>query len=397
MNVLTPFTALFLAGIALAVPARAQESLSAQDIPEANRLIDTDSKVANSLKCHIEMWRPFIDFDFRYVSLFGISANGVQFAPGDRLTLLLRITSAQGKRFLLARNFQIPAIPRDMVSSFRPKSVRIGVTGGFAIGEGRYVVELLLYDDRGHKRYRRWNSAAIIDRKETMTPALAPSTVAPLLADRWDGKLDPNGFRLTVLLDARATRERTSDLREERFSLAPFLLPQVLASLLRQVPCESVTVVAFNLAQEREIFRQEQFDAQGFARLSTALKNLQPAVVSYQALQRGNSAEFLVGLVEKQISAQQSPDAVIFIGPNTHVREQQPKRVRNSLEAATQHFFYFEYFGFRTPFPDAIDYLTRDLHGTVFRINSVQDFGTAVEQLQAQLATTRRTQNSPNP
>jgi hypothetical protein len=71
--------------------------------------------------------------------------------------------------------------------------------------------------------------------------------------------------------------------------------------------------------------------------------------------------------------------------------------VQESLEAATPYFVYFEYFGFRTPFPDAIDYLTRDLHGTVFRINSVRDFGTAIEKLQAQLATSRWTQNSPNP
>ncbi len=390
MNVLTAFAAVFLAGIALAVPAKAQEFLSAQDIPEANRLIDTDSKAANSLKCDIQTWKPFIDFDFRYVSVFGVSATAVEFAPGERLTMLLRITSAQGERFLLARNFQIQAIPRDMISSFSPKSFRVGFTGGFATGEGRYMVELLLYDDRGRMRYRRWNVAAIIDRKETMTPALSPSSVAPLVADRWDGKLDPNGFRLTVLLDATAARAWASNLREERF-----LLLQLLASLLKQVPCESVTVVAFNLDQQREIFHQEHFDAQGFARLSTALKNLQLAVEPYTALQRGNSAKFLAGLAEKQISAQQSPDAVIFIGSNTHVREQ-PKRVQESLEAASPYFFYFEYFGFRTPFPDAIDYLTRDLRGTVFRINSVRDFGTAIEKLQEQLAAAQRMQNSPN-
>jgi hypothetical protein len=397
MGILIPFksvcalAAAFLAGIASAVPAKAQQFLATQDIPEANRLIDTNSKQANSLKCDILKWKPFVDFDFRYVSLFGISAPAAQFVPGQRLTMLLRITPAQGKPVLLAHNFQIQPIPPDMSSSFNPKTFRVDVSGGFATGEGRYVVELLLYDDRGRVRYKRWTVAAISDNK-LMTPLLAPSTVAPLVANRWDGRLDPDGFRLTVLLDATAVRAMASDLREERF-----LLLQLLASLLRQVPCESVMVVAFNLDQQREIFREEHFDGPGFVRLSTVLQNLQLSIVPYKALQSGNAARFLADLAEEQNSAQQSPDAVIFIGSNTHVTEKRLETAQESPEVGTSHFYYFEYFGFRTPFPDTIDYLTRDLHGTVFRINSVRDFGTDVEKLRAQLAAARGTQNSPDP
>jgi hypothetical protein len=385
------FTAMFLAAIALAVPAQAQELLPSQDIPEANRLMDAESKARNSLKCDIFTRFPFVDFDFRYVSRYHVSAPWTEFAPDQRLTVLLRISPAQGKPVLLAHSFRIQPVPPEMNSSFRPKSAHVRISGGFAVGDGPYLVELLLYDDRGRIRYKRWRVAATYDRKEAMMPALGPSTVVPLVADHWDSGLDPNGFRLTVLLDATAASAFASDLHER------FLLLQLLTSLLREVPCKSATVVAFNLDQQREIFREENFDAQGFARLSTALKDLQLAVVPYQALRRGNSAKFLASLVEKQNSAQQSADAVIFIGSNTHVREKQRTSAQEPPDAGTSHFYYFEYLGFHPHFPDTIDYLTRDLRGRVFLIDSVSDFSAAIAKLRAKLGTAKQTQNSTSP
>jgi hypothetical protein len=56
--------------------------------------------------------------------------------------------------------------------------------------------------------------------------------VLPLVADSWDGKLDPKGVRLTVLLDATATNPSDAKLWNQD------VLLQQLASLLRQVPCQ---------------------------------------------------------------------------------------------------------------------------------------------------------------
>ncbi len=117
---------MLLIAIGLTAPARAQEFLDAQDIPEANHRIDT-RPARNSLKCDIRTRSPFIDFNFRYVTTFLIFADFTQFRPGDGMTLLLRVTPAQSEPVLLAQNLKIQQIPPDMVSSFRPKSVRLGI------------------------------------------------------------------------------------------------------------------------------------------------------------------------------------------------------------------------------------------------------------------------------
>jgi hypothetical protein len=140
-----------------------------------------------------------------------------------------------------------------------------------------------------------------------------------------------------------------------------------------------VDIVAFSLDQQREIFRQANFDSQGFDQLATALKSLQLGVVSYRALERGSSSEFLVRFARDEITAGNPPDALIFIGSNNHFLDKVHAQL--VLEPRAPRLFYFEYYGYRTPFPDSIDYLMQDLHGTVFRINSAREFGTAVQRM----------------
>jgi hypothetical protein len=382
--VLRTFTCGFLAAIASAAPTKAQGLLAPRDLPEANRLLDSDSKAPRSqLKCDVQIRKPFVDFDFRFVSLFEVSASLAQFAPGRRIELLLRVTPTEGKPVLLANGFRIPRVPPNLASGFKPDRFGVNVGGGFATGAGRYQAELLVLDDRGRSHYKKWNVEAKNDSKDSISPVLARSAVAPLIADRWNGKLDPKGLHLTVLLDATAPGVYSSNFGER------FLLQQMLASLLREVPCASVRVVAFNMDQEREVFRDENFGPAGFARLSVTLKNLQVAVVSYRALQRGNSTRFLAGLVQEQISA--PADAVIFLGSNMHVMEKPSKEMKESLDPGPAHVFYFEYVGYRRfHFPDSIEYLTQDLHGTVFQITSARDFGGALQKMDKQLGTARR-------
>jgi hypothetical protein len=377
----------FLAGIALAAPTKAQSLLAPRDLPEANRLIDSDSKAPQSqLKCDVQIRKPFVDFDFRFVSLFEVSASLAQFVPGRRIQLLLRVTPTEGKPVLLANSFRIPQVPPNLAASFKPHRFGVNVSGGFATGAGRYQVELLVLDDGGRSHYKKWNVEAKNNSKDSISPVLARSAVAPLIRDRWNGKLDPKGFRLTVLLDATAHGVRSANFGER------FLLQQMLASLLRDVPCASVRVVAFNIDQEKEVFRDEDFGAGGFARLSAALRNLQVAVVSYRSLQRGSSTKFLAGLVQQEVSA--PSDAVIFLGSNMHVLEKPSKATEESLDPGPAHFFYFEYIGYRQfHFADSIEYLTQDLHGAVFHITSARDFGTALQKLDKQLGAARRSSN----
>jgi hypothetical protein len=366
-------------GLALSLPAKAQVAVAPEEISSANQIIDSRMK-QNSLKCDVRPWGPSLDFSFRYQAGFVISANLKQLTPGEKPISYLRVTPEGGSPVLLRRIFDISAILRDANGRLDAKDLaksQITMSAAFNVGQGSYTVELLLLD-QGRSCYKRWNLKTDRYSNEAVPLALKPQTVAPPVTESWDGRLDANGVRLSVLLDAAPMNPSAAKLRAWDRA---FLL-QALASLLRQVPCQAVQVIAFNLDQQREVFRQDRFDAAGFAQLATVLEKLEPASVPYQALQRGSWRKFLQRLAQDQISARNPPDVVVFLGPMTHFDQKVPM---DYPERAPSRFFYFEFYQLGALFPDAIDHLTKALHGTVFPINTANDLASAIQKMLVQV------------
>jgi len=373
------FTIALLAGLSLGIPAKPQKLVTPEQTSAANRLFDSRA-TQNTLPCRFRTWQPHLDFNFRFVTGFDITARFGEFAIGEGLLAILKVTPEGSSPVLLAETFEIPQVPRTMAG--QPlMSMELTMGGGFAMGEGQYAVELLLLDKRERSFYKQWTLKTGKYSDRSVPPTLQPLKVAPLAADNWAGKLDPKGIRLTVLLDATATNAYEARLWNHT------LLVQLLDSLLKQVPCQSVNIVAFNLDQQVEIFRQENFDAAGAAELANALEGHQTATISLHALEPGRWLDFLLRITREQNSTDTPSDAVVFIGTNTHFSQKPPKDFADSQPPVGPHFFYFEFYGFRTPFPDTLDYVTRTLHGTVFRINSPMEFGKAVQKMRTQLST----------
>jgi hypothetical protein len=226
---------------------------------------------------------------------------------------------------------------------------------------------------------------------------MEPGEVAPITQSTWDGRLAANGVRLSVLLDAAPVNPFSARMHadDRAFSM------EALAALLREMPCQSVQIVAFNLEQQRDVFREENFDADGFSRLADALEKLQLSTVPVEALKRGNNIEYLRRLAREQVSSGQA-DAVVFVGPNLRRTYENPQM--QPMESTSTRFFYLE--GYTTfpavyglppgvgprvmiqrdiPFPDSIEYLTKELHGSVFHISSAKDLATAIPKMLAQL------------
>ena len=364
----------------IAASAKAQDLVGAERLPAVVRLMDGRAK-DGGLKCNVEVQPPLLDFNFRYITGFGIAADFAQFTPGEELLSVVRVTPEGSQPVFLAESFDVPDPLKTSTEGVQPKDLTLELSGGFAVGEGKYGVELLLLDKRGYSCFKQWNVKTAKYRRDAVAPILQPLTVRPLLAEAWDGNLEPKGLRLTVLLDVTPLDPRAAKLHAWDRS---FLL-QGLASLLKQLPCRSVKIVAFSIGQQNEIYRQESFDAAGFRELGGALKKLELATVSYRALLPGNSVKFLANLTAEQTATTDPPDAIVFIGANTAFSDKIPKGLLETIQRGTSQFFYFEYLGFRMVFPDSIEHLTRDLHGTVFHIDSANQLGQAIEKMLAQL------------
>ncbi len=385
---------LVLAGCGLwqPAPAAAQLPLSPSAEESFSRLFEKSSN-SGRLTCQVQLFKPFFDFSFRYEFGYVIECPLNQFG-GKQTTIatLLRITPKGADPTLLGQSFTIPAMPRAREGKvdFRHLHADVEFSGVFAAGEGEYEIELAVIDDGNRLHRKSWRMSASPHGKEASIPAaLGPLKVAAISLPVWKGvSEDGKGLRLTVLLDAAPANPYSSKLRawDRAFLLG------ALSSLLRQLPLASVHLVAFNLDQQQELYRDEDFDHLGMYRLFEALTKLELGTVSYKILQRPDGwGDVLANLVRKEVIRERSADAVVFIGPNQRMTRKLPPEMFAPGKHATVPFFYMEYFPrYGSDFPDSIEHITNARNGTTFKLHSPGDLAEAISKMKKQLLTEER-------
>lgn len=380
MGPLLRIPGVFLVGGCLACGASAQELVPVKDLAAAVRVFD-QAPASNSLPCDI--WfrgHPGLDFLFRITEGFEINCRvGSVILPRARLLALIKITPESGEPVMMMERFDIPQThPQDRTGLYAPASEQsFWMSGGFALGPGRYAIEIVLADEHGHTaRIKKKLTSGENRGAKELPVALNRGSVAPLMDASWNGALATEGLRLTILLNAygQAGKSRL-DAWDRTYLL------QSLATLLNKLPCRSVKLIAFNLDQQEEVFSQEIFNADGFEKLGKVLEQRDLASVPYQALVRGSWAKFLVEMEQREAGPEKSPDTIIFLGPwGSHEWDKVPKDMVRTMERSQARIFYFEYFPAVGGAPDGMERLTKDLHGAVFTIWSPETLAQAIKE-----------------
>jgi hypothetical protein len=88
---------------------------------------------------------------------------------------------------------------------------------------------------------------------------------------------------------------------------------------------------------------------------------------------------------QREAGLEKSPDTIIFLGPwGSHEWEKVPKDMVRTMEHSQARIFYFEYFPAVGGAPDAMERLTKDLHGAVFTIWSPETLAQAIKEILSQ-------------
>lgn len=385
--------------LAVAAMANAQWQLDRENSDKVDRALKA-GVVGDQLKCSVKPLNPFLDFAFRFDAGYFVSCPVKEFGGRDDTVIsYVRITPDNGAPVVLANGYRLPAISRAQAKKVNLRKVNSSfeMSGGFVLGEGPFTVDLLLMDSRNRICHAHWTvNTRRSGHEKNASLAMPPNTAAAFPVYSWDGKPSVHrcpGSRLTILLDVAPMNPSANKLRawDRAFLLG------ALSSLLRQMPADSVRLVAFNLDQQREIFRQDRFDGAGFTRLAEVLKRLELGTISYKALQQQNGwAELLAQLVNEQITEQSPTDTVLFLGPNTRITDKLPETMLRPCGPRSPRFFYFEYFPFwrsGSEFPDAIHYATRACKGTTLKIHSAGEFAEAMRKVNQRLAVSSGTRH----
>ena len=359
-----------------------------QDTDKVNRLMNGEGEWGK-LNCRAQTYRPFLDFAFRFEAGYVVRCSLAQF-EGQQAVLAsyTRVRPVNGTPLLLADRFGIAGIPPERGRGFEWKHFHeeAEFSGVFAVGEGEYQVDLAVLDNQKRLFRKNWTVKVVPHGKESKTPlTVKPYTAVSTAVPPWHGHPEGTGDgpRITVFLDAAPIFPFALKLRAWDRA---FLLTS-LASLLRQVNAGYTRVVAFNLDQQRVIFQEEDFHRSSFRKLVDSLQSLELGTVSYKDLQHQLGwLEVLTKLMNEEKSAEQSPDAVIFLGPTNRIMQKIPREYLESCQSFGSRIFYFEYFPYLgAEFPDTIHQLTNTCHGNVYKIHTAADFAEAIEKVQRKI------------
>jgi hypothetical protein len=374
-----------LAGQASVVSAHAQLPLTAEDAKKTTPLFDAPS--SDSLKCVITPWRPVLDFTFRFVTGYIAHCQLAQFdGAKNTIVIYLRVTPESKPAALFGSAYRIPELTPEMRKSmgdkFRKMKNEIGMSGAVGVGKGRYLVEVLIRDDRNRTYHKRWRVKVDTSRSERSVPlALQALSVESLDRRIWqDVHPSRNGLRLTLLLDAAPINPYQARLRAWDRA---FLL-QFVYSLLEQTPHTSVHLVAFNLDQQEEIFRSDHFAPATFPELSRVLSATETTTVSVQALKNRNSPEFLAKLANQELAADRA-DAIIFLGPNARTNIKANAAALTNRKSGSPQLFYFEYFPWPAEFADAIQSLVKAADGATYKIHDPAQLDQSIQKMLTEL------------
>ena len=122
------------------------------------------------------------------------------------------------------------------------------------------------------------------------------------------------------------------------------LLLGTLSALLEQLPGADVRVAAFNLEQQKELFRDEHFHLESLNDLALTLHQLQLATVDYKVLQNRNGhLDLLAGLINRELRGAPPADLVVFLGPRERFEESMPEALLDARRGAVPRFFFLAY------------------------------------------------------
>ena len=296
-----------------------------------------DSVPAATIRCSVSPIQPQLNYGFRFQAGYVVSIPMNQFqGAGHRWRMITRIIPEDGEKrpVYLVSAFALPVIPET--------KMEVQVGGGYLLGEGAYNVRQVLLDETGRTCRRDWRVDARLSRGESkVRVALPPGTVSDLSLR--GSRVPPpppddaRPIRLTILLHAAPASPRRTHLRQNDI----LTLLASVSSVIERVPTTSVRLVAFNLDQQKELFRKDGFGLADLPAVGEAMTRMELNLVDAKVLQnRRGHVETIAGLVNAELTDPAPADAVVFLGPTSRFSDKVPGEVLERTQGGPQFLFF---------------------------------------------------------
>lgn len=379
----------FLAGVG----SQAQTVMQGSGPGDVVRIFNTDSAVLEAqearkdLPCTVSPIKPTLGFDLRFHAGYEVSIPLNDLAgSGDMLSMLFRVT-AQGHKddpVYFSQRVSVPAIEEDAKGNAY-------LQGAFDLGEGNYHVDFLMRDRAERVCSFYWDAEAeLAPRDKQLIVMMAPGTIQAEETEPFrdeppvERPVSEGPLNVKVIINFAPQDEHSATLQP----LDTNALLSILRSIAREPRIHKFSIVAFNMQEQRIVYRQEDTDQINFPALGEALSSLNLGTVDLKRLsQKHGETEFLTSLLTQEVSNKDHPDAVIFAGPKVMLDDSLPQASLDRLATVDYPVFYmnFNLNPQANPWRDAIGNAVKHLKGYEYTISRPRDLWYAWSEIMSKI------------
>jgi hypothetical protein len=357
------------------------------------QLIGNDSAVLDAdeqkkdLPCTVTPVKPILGFDLRFHSGYEIAIPLREIAgDGDILTIIFRVTSTSAKDspYYFSQKYTVPDIEADAKGD-----AYLG--GGFDLGEGDYHVDWMMRDRIERVCSSNWDvAAALASRDQSVKLAIAANMIDT--SDQEFFKEEPpvtrinpeEAFRVKVLINFAPQQGYAASMQP----LDTSALVSILRNISREPRICKFSIVAFNMNEQRVVYRLDDADHIDFPELGKALSTLKLGMIDYKKLTDPHSgSDFLARLVLDELGNNKT-DAVIFAGPKVGLNDNVPTDNLKDLASVSYPVFYMNYnlSPQQNPWRDPIGNVVKRLRGYEYTITRPRDLWTSWSDIMSRIA-----------
>lgn len=341
-------------------------------------VLETD-EAKKDLPCTVTPIKPLLGFDLRFHTGYDITVPLKELAgEGDQLTILLKVTPEGNKDapVYFSQRYNVPSIEQDARGDAY-------LQGGFDAGEGNFHVSWMMRDRMERVCSSSWDVNAALASKDQSIRLAIPSNMAEA-SDREFFKEEPPVVRLNteeplkvkVLVNFAPQQSSAAAMQPIDTSA----LVSILRSISREPRICKFTVVAFNMNDQKVVYRRDDADHIDFPELGKALSSLKLGMIDYRKLSDKHSeTDFLTRLIQDELG-HNSSDAVIFAGPKVMLDEAPaPDTLKEITSTVSYPVFYMNYnlVPQQNPWRDSIGTLVKRLRGYEYTISRPRDLWNA--------------------
>ncbi len=346
------------------------------------RLIGADSAVLESkedrkdLPCTVAPAKPVLGFDLKFHAGYDVQVPLRELAGSEnQLTIVFRV-APDGRPeapVYFKQHYSVPAIDENAGGAAY-------LQGAFEVGEGKYHVDWLMRDRQERVCSYHWDSEASIPQKDKpMTVDIAAGAIQPADAELFKAEgpveREKSGTPLKVKVMVNFAPQDSSSSTLQSFDEVALI--SILRNISRDPRVGSFSLVAYNMQEQRVIYRQDGASQIDFPALGQALTSLNLGTVDLKHLtEKHGDCEFLSKLLTTEVTDdKQPPDAVIFAGPKIMLDEGLPPETLKQLSDVKFPVFYMNYNlnPQANPWRDAIGNVVKAVRGAEFTIARPRD------------------------